>query len=209
MGQPLTPLPEGFAATVAALHRVAEQVLAPERKPDKEISLRATPGGFGTPEFEWEGERRQVRVEGAELVRVVDGAERRTPLDVDAAAARVLAEWYGFGAAVLGELVAAAGPDDEATIPRLWPEHFDIAIELGSEAAALRANYGLSPGNGDHAEPYLYVSPWSAQVSGELWRASGFEGAELSYAELIAAADQHATARDFFSTRRDALVAGI
>jgi hypothetical protein len=209
VSQPLTPLPEGFAATVAALHRVAEEVLAPERKPDSEISLRATPGGFGTPEFEWEGERRQVRVEGAELVRTVDGAERRTPLDVDPAATRALAEWYAFGAAVLAELVAAAGPDDEATIPRLWPEHFDIAIELGSEGAGRRANYGLSPGDGEHPEPYLYVSPWSAEVSGELWRARGFKGAEMSYADLIAAADQRAGALDFFTSRRDALLADI
>jgi hypothetical protein len=205
LSQPLSPLPEGFAAAVAALHRVAEEVVAPERKPDNEISLRATSGGFGTPEFEWEGERRQVRVEGAELVRAVDGGERRSPLDVDPAAARALAEWFGFGAMVLGELVASAAPEDEATIPRLWPEHFDIAIELGPEAAGLRANYGLSPGDGDHPEPYLYVSPWSAKVSGPLWRASGFAGAEMSYAELIAAPGQHAAAGAFFSTRRDAL----
>ena len=207
MSQPLTPLPEDFAATVAALHRVAEEVLAPERKPDNEISLRATPGGFGTPEFEWEGERRQVRVEDAELVRVVDGAERRTPLDVDPAGSRALAEWFAFGAAVLGELVAAAGPDDEATIPRLWPEHFDIAIELGSEAAGLRANYGLSPGDESHAEPYLYVGPWSLEVSGSLWNADSFSGAEMSYRELISSPDQRTAARDFFSTRRDALAA--
>jgi hypothetical protein len=114
---------------------------------------------------------------------------------------------YGFGAAVLGELVEAADPEDEATIPRLWPEHFDIAIELGSEAAGLRANYGLSPGDADHPEPYLYVSPWTAEVSGPLWGASGFNGAELLYADLLAAADQQAAALDFFTTRRDALAA--
>src|SRR4051794_36160631 len=72
----LQPLPASFPATVAALHRVAEEIVAPARKPDNEIALVATPGGFGTPEFEHAGGRRQVRVEGAELV---DG-ERRAPL---------------------------------------------------------------------------------------------------------------------------------
>ncbi len=162
----LAPLPAEFPAAVAALHRIAEEVVAPARKPDNEISLRATPGGFGTPEFEWEGDGHQVRVEGAELVREVDGTAERTPLEVDAAASGALGELYALGALVLGRLVEEAGPDDAATIPRLWPEHFDIAIELGAKAAGRRADYGLSPGDEAHAEPYLYVGPWTAEVSG-------------------------------------------
>lgn len=67
MASPLSPLPPGFGPTVASLHRVAEEIVAPARKPDNEIALQPTPGGFGTPEFEFEGTRRQVRVEGAEL----------------------------------------------------------------------------------------------------------------------------------------------
>ena len=172
MNAPLSPLPASFAATVAALHRVAEEIVAPARKPDNEISLRATPGGFGTPEFEHGGLAQRVRVEGDELVRESGGEERRAPLTSLAAAAEPVADLlpagaaaddeplavereaalalgalYGFGATVLGRLVDAAAPGDEATIPRLWPEHFDIAIELGSEAAGVRANYGLSPGD--------------------------------------------------------------
>jgi hypothetical protein len=226
----LSPLPDRFVASVASLHRVAEQLLAPARKPDNEISLRAAPGGFGTPEFEHEGAVHRVRVEGAELVHEVDGAERRAglgtlaegatavadllppgppldsePLEIDRAASRALGELYGFGDAVLARLVDAAGREDEATIPRLWPEHFDIAIELGPEARGLRANYGLSPGDADHPEPYLYVGPWTAEVSGALWNGQGFNGAELGYSELLAAEDRSAVAFDFFATRRDAL----
>jgi hypothetical protein len=44
------------------------------------------------------------------------------PLDVEAAAAASLGDWYAFGAAILGELA-----DTTATPVRLWPEHFDIA----------------------------------------------------------------------------------
>ena len=229
-GKPLSPLPVGFADTVAALHLVAEQVLAPARKPENEIALEPTPGGFGTPEFEFEGSRQRVRVDGPELVHQMDGSEQRVllssltgagalvadllpagielsdkPLDVDPDAVLALGRWYGYGAAALSRLLDAAAPEDGATPARLWPEHFDLAIELGSEAQGARANYGLSPGDENHPEPYLYVGPWTAEVGGELWAASGFSGAELGYTELLAAADQRAAAANFFETRRNAL----
>jgi hypothetical protein len=226
----LEPLPDAFAATVVSLHRVAERLVAPARKPDDEISLRATPGGFGTPAFELKGTEHQVWVEGSELIHREDGAERRAalttlnaaaeavgdllppdaelddePLTVDSAASRALGAWYGFAESLLAELGEEASEADAATIPRLWPEHFDIAIELGDEAAGLRANYGASPGDEDHDEPYLYVGPWTAAIEGELWNARGFRGAELGYGELSVASDPAATAIEFFRDRRDAL----
>jgi hypothetical protein len=206
----LLPLPPTFPATVAALHRVAELIVAPARKPDNEIALEATPGGFGTPEFEFDGRRRQVRVEGAELVDgdrraplttleaarrlvvdLVPGELGDEPLAVNADAAARLADWYAFGADVLDAFA------DEPI--RLWPEHFDIAIELGE------VNYGFSPGDEQHPEPYAYVGPQTARPTGELWNATGFPGAQLTYTELLAAADQRQAALDFLTTRRDAL----
>ena len=66
---------------MAALHRVAAELVAPARKPQNEIALVATPGGFGTPRFEFDGVRRQVRVEGGELVQECgEQGERRAPL---------------------------------------------------------------------------------------------------------------------------------
>jgi hypothetical protein len=211
---PLQALPPGFASTVDALHRVAEEIVAPARKPDNEIALEATPGGFGTPEFEYRGRRRQVRVEGAELVDgdrraalttledaralvadlVPGGPLSAEPLQVDAEAAARLADWYAFGAGVLGELA-----DATASPVRLWPEHFDIAIEMRE------VNYGFSPGDEHHREPYAYVGPWNAPPAGELWNATGFSGAELTYAELLGAEDPRQAALDFLTTRRDAL----
>jgi hypothetical protein len=206
MSPRLSPLPDGFGATVSSLHRVAEEVVAPARKPDNEIALEPTPGGFGTPEFEWEGSTHRVRVEGAELVREVDGQRQRTPLEVDPAAAAALADWYAFGAAALERLAADAGPEEGAPSPILWPEHFDVALELGSEAEGRRATYGFSPGDEQHPEPYAYVGPWSPQAPGGLWNANGFGGAELGYAELLDAEDQKAAALGFFAARRDALM---
>jgi hypothetical protein len=231
MAVELEPLPGSFATTRDALHRVAEELVAPARKPHNEIALRQTAGGFGTPEFELEGQRLQVRVEGSELVlsrddeeeraeltTIADAAkllgpellpdgvpEDRTRLEIDSEAAERLADYYAFAAAILErsrvELPAEAQPSDLS----LWPEHFDIAFEAGDDGGGRRANYGASPGDGDHPEPYLYVGPWTAEVSGELWNATGFNGAELGYAELRAADESERTALEFFRSRFEAL----
>lgn len=205
MSSRLSPLPDRFRATVAELHRVAEEVVAPARKPDNEIALEPTPGGYGTPEFEWEGARHRVRVEGTDLVRETDGERKREPLGVDAASAEVLARWYEFGAEVLERLRGEAHVNEAPTEPVLWPEHFDVAVEMGAEAAGARATYGFSPGDEDHPEPYAYVAPWTAQPAGDLWNAHGFGGAELRYADLLAVEDPGKAALDFMRTRRDAL----
>jgi len=201
----LSPLPGQFAATVAELHHVAEEVVAPARKPDNEIALEPTAGGFGTPEFEWEEATHRVRVEGTELVRETDGEEEREGLDVDAASADALARWYEFAREVLDRLRGEANASEAPTEPILWPEHFDVAIEMGDEGAGARATYGFSPGDGDHPEPYAYVAPWTAQEPGERWNARGFGGAELGYAELLEAEDPGEIALDFMRSRRDAL----
>ena len=230
MTGPLAALPDDFAATVASLHRVAEELVAPARKPDNEIALEPTRGGFGTPEFEFDAAPHRVRVDGVDLVHSVGGFERRVPLTslaegasiltgllppgpapspeplrIDPDAARALAGWYAFGAEVLARLISVAARGEHPTPPTLWPEHFDIAVEVGDEAGGWRATYGFSPGDENHAEPYVYVAPWSATVSGPLWTARGFGGAELGYRELLAEPDPCTAAIVFFTTRWDLL----
>jgi hypothetical protein len=206
----LEPLPPSFAETRVALHRIAEGVVALERLPPNEIALRYTRGGFGTPFFEEGGVDCQVRVEGAELIRQRDTEETREPLPsaVDETAARVLGDFYGFACSVLEQLRADESEAD-STLVLLWPEHFDIAMELGDEAAGKRANFGASPGDENHDEPYLYVGPSNPDLaSGEPWNATGFRGAELHYSELLAAEDQRRTALDFMRERYRALQEG-
>jgi hypothetical protein len=201
----LEPLPPSFSETRVALHEVAEAVVAPARMPANEIALRYTRGGFGTPFFEQDGADCQVRVEHGELVRQRGGEETHESLPgVDIAAATALGEFYGLACSVLEQL-RADEPDGDPSLVQLWPEHFDIAIELGSGAAGKRANFGASPGDDQHDEPYFYVGPWTAQVSGELWNATGFNGAELTYSELIAADDHRRAALDFMRERYRAL----
>ena len=224
-------LPPTLPSTRDALHRVAEQLVAPARKPDNEIALRQTPGGFGTPPFELDGETVQVAVAGAELVLTRGAATERialtslaeagrklgpellpqgppadtTPLDIDLDAAERLADFYAFADSALRRFRESLPADADASEINLWPEHFDLAFEAGAEAASQRANYGASPGDGDHAEPYLYVGPWVSQPSGELWDATGFSGAELPYSRLAAGPDQGGAALEFFLARWDAL----
>jgi hypothetical protein len=225
--RPLGPLPSGFRSTRHTLHRVAEELLKPKRvlETGNEIALRFTPGGFGTPPWERgarSGTSGQIRVEGAELVLTEGdeqhhlgigdlraeaellgldpaGIEAGEVAEIDRAAASALADWFAFGTVVLDELIER-NPGLEAEPIRLWPEHFDVATVLGSESEGSRANYGASPGDRDHPEPYLYVGPWEPR-EGELWNAMGFSGAELGYAELAGAGDQPEAALAFFEER--------
>lgn len=192
----LAPLPTGFQATRTELHRLAEEVLGPAReKVTGRFGLRALPGGFGTPPF---GDVMQMHVDGTELVIRDSGSIRREPIEnVDAEAAAALATWFAFGSGVLEELRAETDIEHGPTAAQLWPEHFDVAIELGSEADGRRAGYGASPGDEDHPEPYLYVTPWAEE---------GF--VELGYQELLAATDRREAALTFFRSHRERLLAG-
>jgi hypothetical protein len=218
----LDPLPAYFETTREALHLLAEEVIAPaRRRANTKIGLRWTLGGFGTPFF---GADAQVRVEHGQLV-VQEGARARRaeittlgdarellgelaspaepeaaepPLTIDVAAADALGELYGFATSVLEELRYGADSGLEPSRVQLWPEHFDVSVELGRESAGQRAGYGVSPGDGEHAQPYLYVVPWGKVPAGDRWRATAFNGAELGYEQLLAADDQRATALEFF-----------
>lgn len=223
----ITEIPPTFAATRDALHSVAEQVVAPARAAatGDEFSLVVTTGGFGTPPLPGGG---CVCVDGLELVvEGADGEQKRTllttlsesaaavglpseglsdeALELDAAAAALLAEAYVLADGVLREFYGEALPVAAPTGNQLWPEHFDIAIEHGEEPGK-RATYGLSPGDAAHPEPYFYVAPWIPPSDLAIWTAVGFTGAELSWAQLLEAEDPRAAALQFFREYRDALV---
>jgi hypothetical protein len=228
----LGPPPERLVSTRRALHRLAEQVISPARAhATGRIGLRSTPGGFGTPVF---ADAVQLRVLGDQLIVQEQGGERSAaittpaemaayvgrellpeaatdtdPLEIDAQASSFLGDWYAFGATVLEELRAGAGAELDPSLVQLWPEHFDIAVELGSERDGRRAAYGASPGDELHLEPYLYVAPWGTVPEGDLWRATAFDGAELSYVALLEAQDRPATALSFFRERLDQLTHGV
>jgi len=170
--------------TRTSLHGVAEAVLAgPQFRASKDIRLRVTPGGFGTvtdPDLRVDGDTlvaggTRVPLAGhtyatlaaaagveAGLLRpevYADGPDIRLgdPIDVDPAAARLLASCFALG----DEALRALDPAAERV---LWPEHFDIGSTVD------KINYGVSPGDGYLAEPYAYIGPWRIP-RGAFWNA--------------------------------------
>jgi hypothetical protein len=170
---------------------VAEHVLAAARyRAEGRIGLRPVRGGFGTPTFDG----RRLEVLGVDLVKFdgidelrepittlrsagtffgiepgmpVDVYPPATPLDLDAGlevdpdAARWLADWLELVSDAVGEFTAFHR-DEEPGDAHLWPEHFDLALTMGE------VNYGGSPGEAPHPEPYLYVGPFRLR-SGPFW----------------------------------------
>jgi hypothetical protein len=165
--------------TRIALHALARFVLAAELEGTTElVTLRATPGGFGQPERLVNGLQRRVRVdrtdlvvqygenerwtpittlgeaaEAASITLPADAPEPTVPLTVDPTHAQHIADFFALTESALNEfrrMHASAGP----TIAQLFPHHFDLAITL------TEVNFGGSPGDADHDQPYLYVGPW-------------------------------------------------
>jgi hypothetical protein len=229
----LTPLPETYSETMADLHRLAVYVVSPaQRLVNGEIILQSTHGGFST--FEYAGHVTRVVddrlvVDGAahpittlraaaqvlgiepdvgqqEQFDVPPHGDLDEPLMIDLAAAAVLADWFEFTSEALEHLRAEATPEDDVTIVRIWPEHFDAAIDMGDGDAGRRATYGGSPGDRHHAEPYLYASPWAGRID-SFFDDPTFKGAALRYAELLATPDPARAASEFFVEARNRVTA--
>jgi hypothetical protein len=174
---------ERLTATRRSLHAVAERLLAgPEHRAVGGIALRVVPGGFATAEGP------AIRVDGAELVldearRVaLDGTVPQVaaaagltegspedlyhdhsdlgadPLQLDPAAAALLTDWYVLADAALRAFAPGHGPV-------LWPEHFDVAIDLDG------VTFGASPGDAFCSVPYAYVSTSHPGTDAEYWNA--------------------------------------
>jgi hypothetical protein len=126
-------------------------------------------------------------------------------LPIDEQASGCIADWFGFATSVLEELRAEATEAEDPSRVQLWPEHFDIAVEMGDESAAKRAGYGASPGDEVHNEPYLYVVPWVMVTDEVWWNDTHFNGARLDHTEVLNHEDQRACALEFFRDRRDRL----
>jgi len=230
--------PDAFTATRGAWHRLAEHVLAPARyRVSGKIGLRYTRHGFGTPYLDGPDVQLRVEdtalvVVGDEARRVpadtlrvaaaavgldpqadtgvyepATAAEPDAPLPIDADAAARLGDWFGFAASVLEELRAAA-PDRDTTRVQLWPEHFDLSVDLGDDDARRRGTFGASPGDAAHPLPYLYVTHWASVPDDAFWNDAAFAGASLAYRDLLAAADQRDAGLAFLR-RGQAVLAGV
>ncbi|HEY0390016.1 MAG TPA: hypothetical protein VGC71_16365 [Gaiellales bacterium] len=183
-----------------------------------EIVLQATPGGFGTTLLrnggirvdgtalvdERGGRARRTSITSLramaafvgiepdvaqqELFDVPPHGDLDEPLRVDPDAAAELAAWYAYTTELLEGLRREAQPADDASPVRLWPEHFDAAVDLGDQGAGHRGTYGGSPGDRHHPQPYLYASPWAGRID-PFFDDPSFKGAALTYDRIIGGAD--------------------
>jgi hypothetical protein len=115
------------------------------------------------------------------------------PIDLDADEAADITGCYELIAAVLDQLLAELPGAASPTLPRLWPEHFDVALEAQA-APERRVNMGGSPGDGFSAEPYLYVGPWTADRPGDSGYWNAPFGASRTWSQLAADANDRVAA---------------
>lgn len=126
------------------------------------------------------------------------------PLVLDGVAVEYLGAWYGFAASALEQLRAESDADEPSRV-QLWPEHFDLSVDLGDEQADARGTFGASPGDDDHPDPYLYVTHWADVAPDPYWNEEHFPGARLSATALADAPDQRQVALTFLRRGRDLL----
>jgi hypothetical protein len=112
----------------------------------------------------------------------------------DGRALREMANAY-HDAWVMTSAVRAVTPD--ATEPRCWPHHFDLALLItlppAPDGSAQSIGVGLSPGDDLYAEPYFYVGPYPHPPAESLtalplghWHTDGWTGGVLTSSEIAA-----------------------
>jgi hypothetical protein len=112
-----------------------------------------------------------------------------------------------------------AGIREETSPIQVWPHHFDLSMVWlpgetipgqnpnDAENADKQMNFGFTLGDGLVAEPYFYVTAYPSPEAfaslalpvGTTWRTSGFTGAVLPYASLLASRDPHGYLLDLWN----------
>jgi hypothetical protein len=137
----LPALPSGFAETRGKLHQLAFFALAPARyKAVGRMGLRATPGGFGTPEFEG----RVVRIEGDLIVSEADGnVATQTISTLRAACDFVGIEYEDVWFPGFGDPLPPVDPSAELTVDVDGALAIADWFQFGTDVLARLRGYGL------------------------------------------------------------------
>lgn len=135
---------------------------------------------------------------------------------------QALARWYDLANHQLLNFTAKHADITPGPSPvYCWPHHFDIATYVSLDAAdaetARGIGAGMSPGDKNYGEPYIYINPWPHLDTGNLpqlpapghWHTNGFVGAIATASELVTLPDVDTGLADFiegaFSLGRNAL----
>lgn len=78
------------------------------------------------------------------------------------------------------------------TLLHLWPDHFDFSVEWFTQNKDEQIGTGISPGDEQYAEPYLYMNPWpfnkdiiNEPLSIGKWHTSGWNGIKVEWKEML------------------------
>jgi hypothetical protein len=175
------------------------------------VLIRDTGGGTASLPIAGSTMRHLISFAGADADREFSvGAETPSlgdldePLQLDAAAAGVLADWFSLGTRALDRVLAGLPEAADPATVQLWPEHFDIGTNVVARFGQ-RVNLGASPGDDGLAEPYLYVGPQGPDRPGDpdFWNAPF--GAVRARRSVVASPDPLRAAAAFFRAGFDRL----
>jgi hypothetical protein len=78
------------------------------------------------------------------------------------------------------------------TLVHFWPDHFDFSIEWFTQNNDEQIGTGISPGDEQYSEPYLYMNPWpfNKNIINEnlpigKWHTSGWNGIKVEWNEML------------------------
>lgn len=139
----------------------------------------------------------------------IESYDYEKPLNVDAYALLVYKELYNTAYKILQSVVKDW---EDAYDIRCWPHHFDLAtlipVESDDKGEILKSiGLGLSPGDNDIQEPYLYINVWPIIHYDSLnryildngyWNKGGWSGAVLRYSDFKKSGILEDTFTNFF-----------
>ena len=77
------------------------------------------------------------------------------------------------------------------TLIHLWPHHFDLSLEWFTRNKDDQIGTGISPGDEQNSNPYLYMNPWpfNEKITNESlpigkWNTDGWNGIKVEWGEF-------------------------
>jgi len=78
------------------------------------------------------------------------------------------------------------------TLVHLWPDHFDFSVEWFTQNKDEQIGTGISPGDENNFEPYLYMNPYpfndkvlEQNLPLGKWNTEGWKGVKIERSELL------------------------
>jgi RNAse (barnase) inhibitor barstar len=98
---------------------------------------------------------------------------------------------YAIDAAKILELFEM-NLEGKFTLVHFWPDHFDFSIEWFTQNNDEQIGTGISPGDEQYSEPYLYMNPWpfNKNIINEnlpigKWHTTGWNGIKVEWKEML------------------------